>query len=107
MFPFPLHSTRNSSPQGVAVGTRHFSQTSNCPDVFDGEQMRKGTWATAQIYWQHGFTAAVGQALALLREHVEVMNEEMELLVGVGVVVGGGGGWVVLVSRQLQALEIR
>lgn len=107
-FPSLLHSTQSPCPQGAAVGTGHLLHTSNCPDVSEGEQIRNGTCATAQRYWQHGLTVAVGQALALLREHVEVMNEEVELLVVVAaVVVGGGGSWVVLVSRQLQALLIR
>lgn len=106
--PLLVLAAPNHDAQGVAVGTGHLLQTSNCPDVSEGEQIRKGTCATAQRYWQHGLTAAVGQALALLREHVEVMNEEVELFVVVAaVVVGGGGSWLVLVSRQLQALLIR
>jgi len=49
--------------------------------------------------------AGVGQAEALLRAHVDVVEVEVEVVkvvVGVVVVVGGG----VVVARQLQALEI-
>ena len=61
----------------------------------EGEHSKKGTWASAQVYWQHG-SKVVGQAEALLRVHVEVTKVD----VGVEVVVGG------FVVRQLQALEI-
>ena len=43
----------------------------------EGEQTSKGTWATEQVYLQQGSTV-VGQALALLREQVEVANVEVE-----------------------------
>lgn len=88
------------------MGAGHLLQTSNWPDVSEGEQIWNGTWATAQRYWQQGLTG-VGQALALLREQVEVTNEKVELFVVVAAVVVGGGGGGVWVSRHLQALLIR
>jgi len=63
------------------------------------EQMSNGTCASAQRYAQH-FVAGVGQAEALLREHVDAVEV---VRVDVGVVVVGRG---VVVVRQLQALEI-
>lgn len=70
--------------------------TANGPESSEGEHNRKGTWASAQVYWQH-VLKVVGQALALLREHVEVTKVDIG---GVVVVVRG---WA---FRQLQALEI-
>jgi len=66
------------------------------------EQRSNGTCASAQRNAQH-FVAGVGQAEALLRAHVDVVEVEVvKVVVGVVVVVGGG----VVVARQLQALEI-
>ena len=83
----------------------HLLHFSSSPLVLVSEQIRNGTCATEQIYAQH-LVAGVGQAEALLREHVDTVEvdrvEVGRVVVGVEVIVGV----VVVVVRQLQALEI-